>query len=205
MTDARSAHWEKVYTDKAESEVSWFERQPSLSLELIAAASAGTAASVIDIGGGASRLAGQLLASGYRDISVLDISEAALKAAANALGARAGEIDWIVSDITRWEPTRAYDVWHDRAAFHFLTDAVDRTAYVDRLRQALKPGGSAIFATFAPDGPEKCSGLQVVRHDAESIGRELGPDFRLLRTERRDHETPWGALQSFQISVFRYS
>lgn len=205
MTDARSTHWEKVYTDKAESEVSWFEAQPSLSLELIAAAPAGTAASVIDIGGGASRLAGELLASGYRDISVLDISEAALKTAANALGARGAEVEWIVSDITNWRPTRTYDVWHDRAAFHFLTGTTERAAYVDRLRLALKPGGLAIFATFAPDGPEKCSGLQVVRHDAESMGRELGPDFSLLRAERHTHETPWGAMQNFQISVFRYS
>jgi trans-aconitate methyltransferase len=160
-------------------------------------------AAIIDIGGGASRLVDALLEAGYRDISVLDLSANALEAAKKRVGAAAATVDWIVADATTWRPAKGYDVWHDRAAFHFLTDAADRAAYVTRLRLAVAPGGQVIIATFAPDGPEKCSGLPVQRHDSESLAAELGPDFALVETRSETHHTPWHTTQAFQFSRFR--
>jgi SAM-dependent methyltransferase len=136
---------------------------------------------------------------------VLDLSEAALTAAKTRLGGRAAQVRWLVADATTWEPSETYDIWHDRAAFHFLTEAHDRDAYVTRLRRALKPGGYAIIATFALDGPEKCSGLPVVRYDAASLGKLLGPGFTLMTARPHAHATPWGSAQSFQFSVFRHA
>src|SRR4051812_14595300 len=153
--DYRQAHWENVYASKGESEVSWFQENPALSLELIASAGAGPDTAIIDIGGGASRLVDRLLDRGFRTVTVLDLSEAALCAAAARLGDRAAQVSCLVADATLWQPAQAYDIWHDRAAFHFLIDAADRGAYLARLKQALKVGGHAIIATFAPDGPER--------------------------------------------------
>jgi trans-aconitate methyltransferase len=204
MTAAdRESHWENVYVTKDETAVSWFEESPGLSLDFLARAGAGTNSAIIDIGGGASRLVDALLARGHGDLTVLDLSAAALKAAAARLGGLAGKVEWIAADVTTWTPPRQYDVWHDRAAFHFLMDEADRAAYTSRLEQALRPGGHAIIATFAPDGPEKCSGLPVQRHDAESLGRALGAAFALVHTERHIHTTPWGSEQRFQFSLFR--
>ncbi len=204
MEDSRRAHWEGVYTSKGESDVSWFQDNPALSLELIAAIAPPPNAAIVDIGGGASRLVDRLVEKGFEAVTVLDLSGAALAAAKVRLGGRAAEVRWLVADATTWEPPQAYDIWHDRAAFHFLTAEPDRTAYVARLRRALKSGGHAIIATFAPDGPERCSGLPVVRYDAASLGRTLGREFELVDTRRQLHATPWGSTQSFQFSVFRH-
>jgi SAM-dependent methyltransferase len=203
QSESRQAHWEDVYTRKGENEVSWFQESPTLSLELIAKVGATPASAIIDIGGGASRLVDNLIDRGFEDVTVLDLSEAALEAAKARLGNRADRVRWIVADATIWEPEKAYDIWHDRASFHFLTEEHDRAAYLVRLERALKVGAYAIIATFALDGPERCSGLPVMRYDPASLGQTLGPAFQLADTRRHAHATPWGSDQSFQFSVFR--
>jgi len=199
----RQAHWDGVYRTKREAEVSWFQASPILSLDLIHASGGGRQASIIDVGGGVSRLVDALNEEGVANLTVLDVSEAAMESAKARLGTRAASVTWIVADVTQWEPTRTYDVWHDRAAFHFLTAPEDRAAYAQRVRQAVRPGGHVIIGTFALDGPERCSGLPVVRHDAESIGTVLGPSFKLIETRRDDHQTPMGGSQKFQFSRFQ--
>ena len=159
----RQTHWENVYTTKSEKEVSWFQETPSPTLELLALIGATSRSAVIDVGGGASRLVDSLVSQGYDDVTVLDLSTAALAAAKARLAGKADRVQWIAADVTTWPPSRAYDVWHDRAAFHFLVDPADQAAYRDRLRRALRRGGYAIIGTFALDGPEKCSGLPVAR------------------------------------------
>jgi trans-aconitate methyltransferase len=200
----RRAHWENVYSTKRENEVSWFQDSAALSLELIESVGATARSAVIDIGGGASRLVDSLVARGFERVTVLDLSSSALSAAKARLGERAAKVNWVVADVTTWEPPHAYDVWHDRAAFHFLTEPADRAAYVDRLRRSLRPGGHAIIATFAPDGPERCSGLPVMRYDAASLSETLGLAFELVGSRRHGHTTPRGATQRFQFSVFRF-
>jgi len=199
----RSTHWDNVYATKGETEVSWFQDSPAISLDMIRSASPDHGTAIIDIGGGASRLVDALLRDGYRDLAVLDLSANALEAARRRIGAAGSTVDWIVADVTTWQPPKTYDVWHDRAAFHFLTDPRDRAAYVERLRSAVAPGGHVIIATFAPDGPEKCSGLPVQRHDSASLAAELGPEFELVETRREVHHTPWDSTQAFQFSRFR--
>jgi SAM-dependent methyltransferase len=204
QSESRQAHWEGIYTKKGENEVSWFQENPAPSLDLIAKVGATPASAIIDIGGGASRLVDNLVKQGFEDVTVLDLSEAALEAAKARLGDDAGQVHWILADATVWEPLKAYDIWHDRAAFHFLTEDHDRAAYVARLERALKVGGYAIMATFALDGPERCSGLPVVRYDPVSLGQTLGRSFQLVDTRRHVHATPWGTEQSFQFSVFSH-
>jgi 2-polyprenyl-3-methyl-5-hydroxy-6-metoxy-1,4-benzoquinol methylase len=199
----RSAHWEDVYASKGENQVSWFQESPAISLELIRAANPDPAAAIIDIGGGASRLVDALLREGYQSLAVLDLSANALDAARKRIGAASANVDWIVADVTTWQPTRAYDVWHDRAAFHFLTEPRDRAAYRERLQSAVRPGGQIIIGTFALDGPEKCSGLPVQRYDSAALAGELGPRFELLDARTETHHTPWNATQAFQFSRFR--
>ena len=199
----RRAHWDSVYRTKREDEVSWFQASPTLSLDLIHAAGVERHASIIDVGGGASRLVDALSDEGFADLTVLDVSEQATETAKARLGARATGVTWIVADVTKWEPEDSYDVWHDRAAFHFLTAPEDRAAYAQRLLRAVRPGGHVIIGTFALDGPERCSGLPVVRHDADSIGTVLGPSFELIETRRHDHQTPMGGSQKFQFSRFQ--
>jgi SAM-dependent methyltransferase len=203
QSESRQAHWQNVYTKKGENEVSWFQENPAPSLELIAQVGATSTSAIIDIGGGASRLVDNLVELDFENVTVLDLSEAALEAAKDRLGGRAARVQWIVADATVWEPREAYDVWHDRAAFHFLTEERDRTAYIARLEGALKVGGHAIIATFALDGPERCSGLAVVRYDPASLGQTLGRTFQLVDTRQHAHATPSGSKQSFQFSVFR--
>jgi 2-polyprenyl-3-methyl-5-hydroxy-6-metoxy-1,4-benzoquinol methylase len=206
MTDAsRKAHWENVYSTKGENEVSWFQESPASSLELIGLAKATPDAVIVDIGGGASRLVDQLLARGYKNVTVLDLSEAALTAAKARLGDEAARVQWVAADVTEWYPTQVFDIWHDRAAFHFLTSEMDRAAYVERLRKMVRLGGHIIIGTFALDGPEKCSGLPINRYDAASLGKVLGSDFQLIHTRPYEHATPWGAIQRFQFSVFRHA
>jgi SAM-dependent methyltransferase len=199
----RQAHWQNVYEQKGENQVSWFQERPNISLELIEAVRADQSSAIIDIGGGASRLVDALVDKAYRDLTVLDLSESAVSIAKMRLGQRAATVNWIVADVTQWEPARSYDLWHDRAAFHFLTEASDRTAYIDRLTKAVRSGGHAIIGTFAPDGPERCSGLPVVRYDPAQLSATLTPKFAFLDMRRDDHKTPWGAIQHFQFSVFR--
>ena len=203
MSDDRRLHWENVYSTKSETDVSWFQEVPDISLELIRLAGPGPATSIIDIGGGASRLVDSLLDSTFGKLSVLDLSEAALAAAQARLGERGEAVEWIAADATTWTPPdAAYDIWHDRAAFHFLTQSQDQVAYVERLRRGLRLGGHVIIGTFAPDGPDKCSGLPVTRHDAGSLSALLGEVFVLVDQRRHDHETPWGSVQKFQFSTF---
>jgi trans-aconitate methyltransferase len=204
MNDAsRWDHWENVYTSKGESQLSWFQETPALSLELIELVGVARSSAIVDIGGGASRLADSLVSRGYEDVTVLDLSAAALAAARSRIGEDANRVTWIAADVTAWEPPRSYDLWHDRAAFHFLTPAPDRAAYVDRLQRALRPGGHAIIGTFALDGPERCSGLAVSRYDAEHLAATLGRGFALIDSRPHEHVTPWGATQKFQFSTFR--
>jgi trans-aconitate methyltransferase len=200
---SRRNHWENVYATRGENQVSWFQEAPEPSLALIELAGAIRSSAIIDIGGGASRLVDCLVSQGYEDVTVLDLSAAALASARSRIGDKADRVTWIAADVTAWEPSRTYDVWHDRAAFHFLTDPKDQMAYVARLRRALRPGGHAIVGTFAPDGPERCSGLIVNRYDANSLAATLGSGFELIDTRRHGHATPWGAMQKFQFSTFR--
>jgi 2-polyprenyl-3-methyl-5-hydroxy-6-metoxy-1,4-benzoquinol methylase len=204
MSDlGRQAHWENVYATKDEHTVSWFQERPDISLDLIRATGVKTSASIIDIGGGASRLVDALIDEGFEAITVLDLSEKALTTSKARLGARGAHVQWVVADITTWEPPQSYDVWHDRAALHFLTDPKDRAAYAERVSRAVRPGGHVIIGTFAPDGPERCSGLPVVRHDAATLGELLGRSFELVESKRHDHHTPAGVTQRFQFSRFR--
>jgi len=202
-TEERRAHWERVYATKQPTKVSWFEASPDESLAALARAGVNRGSAIIDVGGGASRLVDRLVLDGYMDVTVLDISAAAIEAAKARLAGAAAKVHWLVADATAWSPSRRYDVWHDRAAFHFLVDPADAAAYVERVRQALKPGGAAIIATFAPDGPERCSGLPVARHDEASLRAVLGPGFELIDWRRHEHRTPSGASQQFQFSMFR--
>jgi len=199
----RHAHWQQVYTSKDEQEVSWFEAEPQVSLDLIHATGVRPDAAIIDIGGGASRLVDALLDEGFRDLTVLDISQESLEKSRVRLGARATSVHWLAADVTAWEPERLYDLWHDRATLHFLTAPEERVAYIERLMRAVVPGGHVIIGTFAPEGPERCSGLPVVRHDAASLSALLGPSFELVESHRHEHHTPAGAAQLFQFSRFR--
>lgn len=201
---SRRAHWENVYSTKSEDAVSWFQESAALSLELMVSLAVTPRFAVIDIGGGTSRLVDDLVGRGFDQVTVLDLSDSALAAAKARLGEPAARVEWVIADVTSWEPSQSYDVWHDRAAFHFLTDAADRKAYVERLRRSLRPGGHAIISTFALDGPERCSGLPVMRYDAESLRETLGGGFELVDNRRHEHTTPWGAVQRFQFSVFRF-
>lgn len=191
-------HWDTVYRTKAATEVSWYQEHAVRSLDLIRRTGVPVTGRIIDVGGGASTLVDDLLAAGYTDITVADISPAALDVARMRLGALADRVTWLEADITRAPlPVAAYDIWHDRAVFHFLTDAPDRARYVDQVRRTVKSGGHVIVATFATDGPDKCSGLPVTKYDPESLHAEFGADFRLTESMRETHVTPAGGEQRF--------
>ncbi|MDP4300403.1 class I SAM-dependent methyltransferase [Leptothrix discophora] len=191
-------HWERVYTHKAAEAVSWFQPHADTSLRLIGASAMPRSGALIDVGGGASTLVDDLLEAGYQDLSVLDLSASALAAAGKRLGARASLVRWIEADITQVElPRQVYDLWHDRAVFHFLTTETDRQAYVRQVRQAVKPGGHVIVASFAEDGPSQCSGLPVVRYSPDALHAEFGAPFTLLSHEEDVHHTPFGTVQKF--------
>ncbi|MFN3593982.1 MAG: class I SAM-dependent methyltransferase [Thiobacillaceae bacterium] len=198
------AHWERVYASKSPTEVSWFQPHAERSLKLIREAGMAASARIIDVGGGASTLVDDLLAAGYGNVTVLDLSAHALTAARARLGARAQRVDWLEADVLQAAlPRHGYDVWHDRAVFHFLTDPADRRAYVRQVLHAVRPGGLVIVATFAPDGPERCSGLPVMRYDPDGLHAEFGAPFSLLHHEREAHHTPAGKVQQFIYCLCR--
>ena len=201
---SNQTHWETVYRNKAVEEVSWYRPHLEVSLRLIADSAPSASSAIIDVGGGEATLVDDLVAQGYSDVTVLDISPAAIDVAKSRLGMSAAAVHWITGDITavELEPAR-YDVWHDRAVFHFLTSAGDRAAYVRQIARSVRPGGHVIVATFGPDGPDKCSGLDVVRYDAEHLHGEFGPKFRLLDSVRELHETHWGTHQQFMYCLCR--
>jgi len=194
--------WEGVYRTKAEAETSWFEDRPQVSLDLIAATGATPDAAIVDIGAGSSRLVDCLLDQGFRQITALDLSETAL-AKTRARVPKDAPVTWVVGNVLDWQPSGHFDVWHDRAAFHFLTEPADQDAYLRVMDRALASGGHAIIGTFAPDGPEKCSGLPVARYDAALLAERLGPGYRLVTSRNHDHHTPWGAVQRFHFGLFR--
>ena len=200
----RRAHWEDVYRRKADLDTSWFQERPDDSLLLIRESGLGLSAPVLDVGGGTSRLVDELLAAGFSDITVLDIAANALERARDRIGAPPGKVQWLAADITTWVPPRRYGLWHDRAVFHFLTEAADRAAYRRGLEAGLLPGGIAVMAGFALDGPERCSGLPVARYSPDTLSAELGARFQLLDSRSVEHITPAGRPQRFQYSVFRF-
>ncbi|WP_347262000.1 class I SAM-dependent methyltransferase [Rudaea sp.] len=195
--DPRS-HWEKVYGTKRPDQVSWYRPHLELSLALIEEAAPNRDANIIDVGGGESTLVDDLIAGGYRHVSVLDLSSTALAVARARLGQDAERVEWLAGDVTTSPlPKGRYDVWHDRAVFHFLTRAADRVAYVKQVAHAVKRGGHVVVATFGPEGPTKCSGLDVVRYDADALHDEFGVNFHLVKSLSEQHRTPAGHFQQF--------
>jgi len=191
-------HWEHIYETKAPTQVSWYQEHAQYSLQFIQNTGVQKTGHIIDIGGGASTLVDDLLKAGFQHLSVLDVSGHALQLARQRVGTRAKDVNWIEADITQADlPQQAYDVWHDRAVFHFLTQAADRQRYIDTIRQAVRKGGHVIVATFAPDGPDHCSGLEVVRYSPESLHDEFGKDFEVVDSTRETHHTPFGTEQKF--------
>jgi SAM-dependent methyltransferase len=192
------AHWEKVYRTKRPNEVSWYRPHLEVSLQLIEDAAANRDAQIIDVGGGESTLVDDLVTRGYRNLSVLDVSLTALDVAKERLGDRADTVHWLCGDVTAFifKPYQ-YDVWHDRAVFHFLIESKQRAAYVRQVARAVKPGGHVIVATFGPEGPERCSGLPIARYSADGLHREFGERFTKVGSETEIHQTPWGAEQEF--------
>jgi len=191
-------HWEKVYTSKAPDAVSWYRPHLETSLALIERAAGSPSAAIIDVGGGESTLVDDLLDRGYENITVLDVSQVAIEVTKKRLGQAADRVRWIAADITKvhLEPS-GYDVWHDRAVFHFLTASEQRAEYVRSVVSAVRPGGHVIVSTFGPEGPKKCSGLEVVRYDAQSLHHQFGAHFRLVDSSKEMHQTPFGTTQQF--------
>lgn len=194
----RRAHWERIYETRAQDQVSWYQDRPEVSLRLIESAQVRLDARVVDVGGGASVLVDHLLEAGYGRLGVLDISERALGLARERLGDRAARVEWILTDVTRLDPPpQSWDLWHDRAVFHFLTAAEDRQAYRSVLDRALALNGHVVIATFGPEGPDRCSGLATVSYSPEALAAELGPGFILLESLSEAHRTPSGVVQDF--------
>lgn len=197
------SHWDSIYRTKGEGGVSWFEALPSVSLELLDAAGLTAETCVVDVGGGESRLVDALLTKGLDCLAVLDVSGTAIEHAQDRVGAEAHTVIWLQADVTGAWTLKPMDIWHDRAVFHFLTNPAARASYLQHLRETLKADGSVIIATFAPDGPERCSGLPVVRYSPDSLAKELGDGFALQEWRPHRHVTPGGVEQSFQYSRFR--
>jgi SAM-dependent methyltransferase len=200
-TDRRS-HWDRLYSTRSAEELSWFQKHPALSVELIEDSGAERSAKVIDIGGGDSLLVDALLGLGYVDLTVLDVSPVALARAQQRLGEHARSVRWVGRDVTQLEPVGEYDLWHDRAVFHFMTAEADRISYIEAMNRAIRPGGHAVIATFSLEGPEKCSGLGVRRYSVETLAMEIGPPFRLVDGRKQVHRTPAGTDQSFAYGRF---
>jgi SAM-dependent methyltransferase len=196
-------HWTGIYRKHRASELSWFQAEPTCSLGLIEAAGLARSDPILDVGGGTSLLVDRLLDRGYQDITVLDLAAPALDAVRTRLGARGQAVTLVHADVRRYLPERRYGLWHDRAVFHFLTSAEDRWRYLRSLAAGLRSGGHVVIATFASDGPARCSGLEVVCYEPSSLAATLGPPFALVKVEREVHVTPSGAVQPFQYSLFR--
>jgi SAM-dependent methyltransferase len=196
--DKVKTHWEYIYEKKAPTQLSWYQEHAQFSLQFIRNTGLQKADALIDVGGGASTLVDDLLADGFENITVLDISPIALKVARERLGEKAKHVNWVEDDITRADlPHQYYGLWHDRAVFHFLTQAADRKRYVDLVRHCVRPGGHVIIATFAPDGPERCSGLEVMRYSPERLHSEFGDEFEVVDSTHETHHTPFGREQKF--------
>lgn len=203
MTDRSASHWERTYAERQIGDLSWTEAVPVMSLELIAQAGLTSDAAIIDVGGGASRLAGELLRLGHSDITVADISGEALERAKADLGENADRVEWVEADVRDHDFSRRFDLWHDRAVFHFMVDAADRGRYLAVLDRSLRPGGHLILATFGPDGPTMCSGLPVARYGAEEIAGVLGDGYELRSSQLVEHRTPSGNSQQFSYAHLR--
>ena len=203
MSDLRRAHWQSVYDSKEPTEVSWYQPVPERSLQLIRAVGVAKSEPVLDVGGGASTLVDHLLQEGYSDISVLDISGNALNRSRARLGESADSVDWIEADVTTFVPPRQYALWHDRAVFHFLTDPADRDNYIDVVRRATKTNGYLVLATFGPEGPQRCSGLEIRRYSVRRLQDLFGDHFDLGGHHLDDHLTPMGSTQQFLYSWWR--
>lgn len=199
----RTQHWENVYQTKSSTEVSWYEPDPKQSLDLILQVAGDSRGRVLDFGGGQSFLVDRLLDAGFEHVAVLDISQTAIEATKARLGERASQVEWIVADITQREKLGEFDVWHDRAVFHFITDPDDRRHYVELLRRSLPIGGHFVVGTFAKGGPEKCSGLTICQYDAATMQAELGPSFEALECSEYLHTTPTGKPQQFFFGVYK--
>ena len=201
MTDAE--HWDEIYATRPVDELSWYPREPAVSLRLVLAAAPDRAAAIVDVGSGASSLVDRLLDDGYQDLTLVDVSTRALDQVRARLGEHAGHVTFVGSDVLDWMPEREFAVWHDRAVFHFLTDEQDRATYVERAAAAVRPAGALIVATFAADGPRQCSGRPVRRHEPADLARTFGPAFVLESAEREEHLTPAGIVQPFSWAVLR--
>ena len=194
--EERVSHWDGVYSRRGPTEMSWFQATPTVSLELLDVLGVSPKSAVIDVGGGASVLVDHLLERGFEDVSALDVSAAALRSARSRLTSSA-PVTWLRADVLSWRPERGFDLWHDRAVFHFLTDAADRLTYLRTMRRALRPGGAVIMGTFAADGPDHCSGLPVARYSPDQLADAIGAEFDIVAVRREVHTTPTGAGQPF--------
>ena len=204
MTTDSERHWERIYRTKAPTELSWYQPEARLSLDLILRVAPDFEAPIIDVGGGASTLVDGLLDAGYRALTVLDLAHTAMALAQQRLGEQAGLVTWIAGDVLKADlPSGGYAVWHDRAVFHFLIDSSDRARYVAQVRHAVRPGGHVIVASFGPEGPTHCSGLEVRRYSPRGMHDEFGVSFRLLSSIREDHRTPGGSTQAFVYCLCR--
>jgi SAM-dependent methyltransferase len=196
-------HWDEVYGRARPSTLSWHQREPAVSLELIDVLGTRPGEGVVDVGGGVSPLAGRLLERGFTDVTVLDVSASALTAARAMLGTRAGDVAWVRDDVRSWRPERRFDLWHDRALYHFLVEPDDGRRYAESLHSVLAAGGAVVLATFAPDGPATCSGLPVARYDAGALLAALGGRLAVVAERREEHVTPGGKVQPFTWVAFR--
>lgn len=196
-------HWEKIYSSKDFKETSWYQKKPEAALNIIESLRLSRQARIIDVGGGDSYLVDNLLALGYENLSVLDISEVAIKKAKNRIGENAAKVDWIVSDAVNFKSSNEFDLWHDRAAFHFLTNENRINDYLNNLKASVKQGGYVILATFSEKGPEKCSGIEIEQYSAEDMEKLFEKDFEIVRLENLDHTTPWEDKQNFTFGLFR--
>lgn len=203
MTFDRKKHWEDIYHSKPLSEVSWYQPIPQISINFIRESGISKSAKIIDIGGGDSFLVDYLLKEGYKNITVLDISEAAIKRARQRLGKRADEVKWVVTDVAEFSTEETYDLWHDRAAFHFLTEKVDIEKYLETAQQSINSNGVLIMGTFSENGPKKCSGIEIKQYTDKSLTALFTPFFVKLKCVNSDHQTPFNTLQNFVFCSFR--